>query len=228
MAQTKMIDVVKMLRLQGHDVQYRKRSDGGILITKIDGQSFKLAQGNTLAREIVGVTLSEARKEQLKEIGKTLYKRVKNKETGKYETFTLSPAKRKKIPLTNDLKKLLRKAQRLQKKTKVDAKVTTSKVRYQLMHYGEEEARSKLLERIRYFQGYAYEENVRWLIKRLNAINFNYDLAFDEIIMFIERNMTIIRESYIQEINQVIYNLENEQISVNEAVEDIKTILGMN
>ena len=41
MAQTKMIDVVKMLRLQGHDVQYRKRSDGGILITKIDGQSFK-------------------------------------------------------------------------------------------------------------------------------------------------------------------------------------------
>lgn len=227
MAQTKMIDVVKMLRLQGHDVQYRKRSDGGILITKIDGQSFKLAEGNTLAREIVGVTLSEARKEQLKEIGKTLYGKVKNKDTNKYELVTLTRAQRKKIPLTNDLKKLLRKAQRIQKKTKVDGKVTTSKVRYQLTHYGEEEAKKKILERIRYFQGYAYEENVRWLIRRLSAINYEYDFAFDEIIAFSERNISYIKDSYIEEINQVIYNLENEEISVDETVEDINNILGM-
>lgn len=227
MAQTKMIDVVKMLRLQDHDVQYRKRSDGGILITKIDGQSFKLAQGNTLAREIVGVTLSEARKEQLKEIGKTLYKTQYNKVTKQSETITLTPAQRKKIPLSNDLKKLLRKAQRIQKKTKVDAKVTTSKVRYQLTHFGEEEAKKKILERIRYFQGYAYVDNVKWLIRRINAINFNYDFAFDEIIIFLERNINFIKDSYIEEINQVIYNLENEQISVYEAVEDIQNILGM-
>lgn len=227
MAQTKMIDVVKMLRLQGHEVQYRKRSDGGILITKIDGQSFKLAQGNTLAREIVGVTLSKARKEQLKEIGKTLYKKQYNPATKQTETITLTPAQRKKIPLSNDLKKLLRKAQRIQKKTKVDAKVTTSKVRYQLTHYDEEEAKKKILERIRYFQGYAYEENVRWLIRRLSTINYEYDFAFDEIIAFLERNIAFIKDSYIEEINQVIYNLENEEISVDEAVEDIKTILGM-
>ena len=227
MAQTKMIDVVKMLRLQGHDVQYRKRSDGGILITKIDGQSFKLAQGNTLAREIVGVTLSEARKEQLKEIGKTLYKKQYNPATKQTETITLTPAQRKKIPLSNDLKKLIRKAQRIQKKTKVDAKVTTSKVRYQLTHYGEEEAKKKILERIRYFQGYAYEENVRWLIRRLSAINYEYDFTFDEIIAFLERNISFIKDSYIEEINQVIYNLENEEISVEEAVEDINNILGM-
>lgn len=227
MAQTKMIDVVKMLRLQGHDVQYRKRSDGGILITKIDGQSFKLAQGNTLAREMVGVTLSVARKEQLKEIGKTLYETQYNKVTKQTETITLTPAQRKKIPLSNDLKKLLRKAQRLQKKTKVDAKVTTPKVRYQLTHYGEEETKAKLLERIRYYQGYAYGENVRLLIERLNMANPYYDFAFDEIIMFIERNRNIIMEKMIEKINQVMYNLENKLISVDVAVEDIKTILGM-
>lgn len=227
MAQTKMIDVVKMLRLQGHDVQYRKRSDGGILITKIDGQTFKLAQGNTLAREIVGVTLSEARKEQLKEIGKTLYKTQYNPATKQVETYTLTPAQRKKIPLTQDLKKLLRKAQRLQKKTKVDAKVTTSKVRYQLTKYGEEEAKTKLLERIRYYQGYAYTENVRWLIRRLNAINYDYDFAFDEIIMFLERNINFIKDSYINEINQVIYALEEGTIEIEFAIDKIKSILGM-
>lgn len=227
MAQTKMIDVVKMLRLQGHDVQYRKRSDGGILITKIDGQSFKLAQGNTLAREIVGVTLSEARKEQLKEIGKTLYKKRYNPATKQTEIITLAPAQRKKIPLSNDLKKLIRKAQRIQKKTKVDAKVTTSKVRYQLTHYGEEEAKKKILERIRYLQGYAYKENVWWLIRRLSAINYEYNFAFDKIIAFLEINISFIKDSYIEEINQVIYNLENEEISVEEAVEDMNNILGM-
>ena len=227
MAQTKMIDVVKMLRLQGHNVQYRKRSDGGILITKIDGQSFKLAQGNTLAREIVGVTLSEARKEQLKEIGKTLYKKRYNPVTKQTETITLAPAQRKKIPLSNDLKKLIRKAQRIQKKTKVDAKVTTSKVRYQLTHYGEEEAKKKILERIRYLQGYAYVDNVKWLISRLNRVNPYYEFAFDEIIMFLERNLTNIKDEMIEKVNNVMYDLDEGRILLEDAVEDINNILGM-
>lgn len=225
MAQIKMIDVVKMLRLQGHDVQYRKRPDGGILITKLDGQSFKLAQGNTLAREIVGVTLSTARAEQLKEIGKTLYEQVKNKETGKYETITLSPAKRKKIPLTSDLKKLLRKAQRLQKKTKVDAKITTSKVRYQYMKYGEEVAKEVVNERIKYFQGYAYSENVRALINRVNMANPAYDYKFNFLIEYLQANFDRVREAWISKINNAFYKLEQGAISVDVAIRYIKIII---
>nr|DAH14342.1 MAG TPA: hypothetical protein [Caudoviricetes sp.] len=226
MAQIKMIDVVKMLRLQGHDVQYRKRPDGGILITKLDGQSFKLAQGNTLAREIVGVTLSEVRKEQLKEIGKTLYKKQYNPQTKQVEKITLSPAKRKKIPLTSDLKKLLRKAQRLQKKTKVDAKVTTSKVRYRLSHYGEAEAREMLTQRIRYYQGYAYSENVRWLIKRIESINYEYDFQFDFFIEWLQANFNEVKESMISKVNNIIYELEKGTIKVEVAIQYLHNLIG--
>lgn len=57
--------IVKQLRQEGHKVSYRRRSDGGILITKIDAQRFSAATGNKVARAYVGESLSENRTIQL-------------------------------------------------------------------------------------------------------------------------------------------------------------------
>ena len=54
-------ELVKALRKEGHKVTYRKRKDGGILIKSIDGQKFKGAKGNLLARQMLGINLSEKR-----------------------------------------------------------------------------------------------------------------------------------------------------------------------
>ena len=96
--------IAKELTAQGHEIRYRVRKDGGILITKIDNQRFTGAKGNALARQLTGQTLSETREIQLvyakvakkwkkgnlpKNVGELSYKRVKKvaKESGKQEVL---------------------------------------------------------------------------------------------------------------------------------------------
>ena len=67
----KTIDLVKQLQVQGYKVTYRVRTDGGILITSINGRKFKAAEGNIRAREILGVELSTRRAMQLRKITRT-------------------------------------------------------------------------------------------------------------------------------------------------------------
>ena len=62
-----MMEVVRQLQAQGHEVDFYVRKDGGILIRKIDGERFPSgASGNARARQLVGASLSEAREKQLK------------------------------------------------------------------------------------------------------------------------------------------------------------------
>ena len=62
-----MMEVVRQLQTQGHEVDFYVRKDGGILVKKIDGERFTTgASGNARARQIVGASISEARISQLK------------------------------------------------------------------------------------------------------------------------------------------------------------------
>ena len=60
--------IATQLQKAGHQITYRTRSDGGILITSIDGQRFKGASGNILARKMTGQELSSSRGMQLRKI----------------------------------------------------------------------------------------------------------------------------------------------------------------
>ena len=66
-------DVVKELKSLGNDVEFVVRADGGIRITKINGQRFKGSKGNQIAREMTGQVLSERRAIQLKRAGKVAH-----------------------------------------------------------------------------------------------------------------------------------------------------------
>ena len=107
-------NVVSKLRQEGYKVTYRVRKDGGVLIKSINGQKFKGATGNTLARQLSGETISESREIQLryatvkrkwirgklptkKNIGDLSYKRTKRvaMEEGKEAVFKYLSEKEK-------------------------------------------------------------------------------------------------------------------------------------
>ena len=63
-----ILEIIKELQASGRIVKYRKRSDGGYIITEINGVKYKAAQGNKVARQIANAPLSEFRSRQLKRI----------------------------------------------------------------------------------------------------------------------------------------------------------------
>lgn len=125
-----VLEIVNKLLQEGHQVSYRVRSDGGILITEINGTHYQGATGNAQARAMVGATISEARRIQLQTI---------KPQKGQ------SPQTRKLPKIEEQLLKDFQKVQRIWKK-KVkpsQGKLTRKKLRWQIEHLGIERAREK-------------------------------------------------------------------------------------
>ena len=141
--------IIDLLINQGHSVTWRKRSDGGYLITTIDGEKYTGASGNVKAREITGQKLSEKRRVQLKRITRP-----------------------KLAPLPKQVKSLQRKINKILKQKEEDGKlhegrVKAKQLRQSLAEVGEEETIAKLHRKLRYQSGYAYEANVDYVIERI-------------------------------------------------------------
>ena len=209
-------ELAELLSEQGYNIKLRKRSDGGYIISKIDGVSFHGASGNIRARQIAGATLSHARAFQLERIRPPKFK---------------SPMSRKKEPLPKSLTSKLRKIQREWRKKHQDIGGTISirGLRYQYEQYGEEEALASLDKAYRYSQGYAYLENVQWLIERLsNLANKLSDREQDivtRIIDKIKQKQMFFKEEWIHEIYQEIYEAEKHSIEVDELERRIDAIM---
>ena len=209
-------DLAELLVEQGHDIKLRKRADGGYIISKIDGVSFKGASGNIKARKITGAELSHARTYQLARIKPP--KKV-------------APMQRKKAPLPEDLVKKLRKVQREWRKTHQDIGGTISMrgLRYQYENYGEEEALASLDKSYRYTQGYAYIENVQWMIERLKQMAGKLDDSeqsiLSRIISKIESRTINFKEEWIHECYQEIYEFEKGQIEIDELERRLNEIM---
>lgn len=200
MQQAKLIDIVKILRLQGRSVQYTKRKDGSIRITRIDSQSYRGSAGNIAAREITGYTLSEARKRQLE--------RIRTPE-GRF-------GNRRKAPLPEAIEKKIRRVQRIWRKNKLQREGYVGKrgTRWTLEHYGEEEALRQLQEQERYGLGLAYTENVNWIINYVNDVIIpkapSEDLEYlFEFTRIISANKESIKESDIAPIHDLLYAYEH-------------------
>lgn len=207
-----LIDIIKELEKTGHSVSYTHRKDGGYVITKLDGQSYKGKTGNAIARMITGATLSHARAVQLKRI---------RTPKGRFGNI-----KRPSIP--EDLKKELQRVQRNWRKTHPDIEGTLSTrgLRYQIQKYGIEKARASLNKAWRYSEGYAYIDNVNFLIERIRMINaWMESPELDELIDYISDHSLDFKEDWIDPINQVLYDLQESVIPVKEAVRKIKLIM---
>lgn len=147
-----MREIASTLQTLGSEVKYRVRKDGGIRITYINGQSYTGSTGNAVARMMVGQKISEARQRQLAKI---------QTPKGKF-------GHKKLDPIPEDVKKEIRRMQRVFKKKGAKAGIPTiRKYRANVKLYGKAEANRLLKQASRYGQGLAYEENVEHLAQRI-------------------------------------------------------------
>lgn len=177
--------VVKILNSQGHNIEYRNRTDGSIIVTAIDGRKTKIVEGNRILRNMAGVPLSEKRKVQTsRNVAEKIIKPIK---------------------ISTRTRDMLSSAKKALEKSNVKMKLTTDRLREHIKLYGENWAYDHTKKLKRYFQGYAYEENVDNL-KNIFEDDFRKSKLRDKIIERIEKNKKKFKERDLQEILEIEYN----------------------
>lgn len=177
--------IVKILNSQGHNIEYRNRTDGSIIVTAIDGRKTKIVEGNRILRNMAGVPLSEKRKAQTsRNVAEKIIKPIK---------------------ISTRTRDMLSQAKKALEKSNVKMKLTTDRLREHIKLYGENWAYDHTKKLKRYFQGYAYEENVDNL-KNIFEDDFRKSKLRDKIIERIEKNKKKFKERDLQEILEIEYN----------------------
>lgn len=194
-------DIVSELQLKGFEIEFRQRSDGGLLITKINGVSFKGASGNTRARQIAGVQLSEA---QIQQREFNVKKYIKN-------------FKKPKEKFDEDLKQKVKRVQRIWRYNKVNGRITMRKAREHFKQEGRKGVEDYLNKMARYGQGFAYDDNVRWLAEYArnvaSGLAANNEMnAYEEYLKLADYIMQIrdtFREAWINPVYSYLYEVRD-------------------
>lgn len=231
----KIIDIVKQLRSKGFHVEYRTRSDYGVLITQIGHRTFKGAKGNIEARSLVGVSLSE---EKIKHLEK-----LQRSRTTKVE--------RSKALLSKELKDAINRVQRMKASAKAKAKrkgqkfdslgtLSRKEIAKQIASgkITEQEALQNAKNIMMRYKGIAYDENIRMLVERLRmfARNVGRESDFDWYISKIEATIgqNKFYDEWIPIINNAIYEAESvirmeqqsgEDFGIEEAISNVANVL---
>ena len=190
-------ELIKELQKLGYKVSSRKRTDGGYLITKIENMTFTGSKGNAYAREILGITMSEAK---MKQLSVNVEKYIKGK---------------KEKTLEYNIKKDLRTTQKLMRKFKAPFRISAKKVKWHLRNYGEAEARSYLSKMRLYAQGVAYEENVMYLANYVEDVamgtnNQTLHTALMTLADTIRSKINMFKEKWINPIYRKMYEIVND------------------
>ena len=183
--------VIDLIEQSGHFVEYKRRSDGGIRITKIDGITYTGSTGNRVAREIAGKPLTE--------------KQVKAREKSRPRV----------APLPKEIKKKIKRVQRIwrkrfgkQSERPPQGKISMKKVRWILKHQGEERLLYGLDKKERYARGFAYVENVEHLIDEIRRCAGIYNSqALYDVADIIEKNKNTFLEENIYPCYEILYDL---------------------
>ena len=194
-------DIVSELQLKGFEIEFRQRSDGGLLITKINGVSFKGSSGNTRARQIAGVQLSEA---QIQQREFNVKKYIKN-------------FKKPKEKFDEDLKQKVKRVQRIWRYNKVNGRITMRKAREHFKQEGRKGVEDYLNKMARYGQGFAYDDNVRWLSEYArnvaSGLAANNEMnAYEEYVKLADYIMQIrdtFREAWINPVYSYLYEVRD-------------------
>ena len=189
-------EIISALRNQGYKVKARQRTDGGWLITKINGKKYSAAEGNKRARDILGVTQTRTRMEQQQ-----------------YNVQRYIRGKKKIKTLDAEMKKELRKVQREWRKHNVKARITSAHVKAHIKESGRIGALEYLKRRRRYGQGFAYEENVyavtsyiQNLCKSLNSVDLIDQI--EDLVNTMNESAGAIKFETLTKIHDMWYDLE--------------------
>ena len=178
-------NIVKNLNKTGHNIIYRVRTDGGIVVTSVDGIKTKIVEGNRIIRNLANAPISKKRFIQTqRNITEKIIKPIK---------------------ISTRTRDMLAQAKKALEKSNVKMKLTTDRLREHIKLYGEEWAYDHTKKLKRYFQGYAYEENVDNL-KNIFEDDFRKSKLRDKIIERIEKNKKKFKERDLQEILEIEYN----------------------
>lgn len=210
----KMIEVVSMLRSQGHQVDIYIRKDGGILVKGIDGQRFpRGAAGNTAARRMAGASLSEARGAQLR--------------------YATRARKLRKPSLDDEVKAEWRRVKKKWNKAFHSQKGKPhpagyfgwNRINRAIKEYGREEALRRIKEAEKYASGLAYSKNVEQLAGFImDAANkYNSD-ALRALSSDLIENAYMIRDEWIYPAYERLYDLNKGQEPAQIA-KDVRKIL---
>ena len=214
-------NIVKILQENNQEVSFYVRKDGGIRITRLNGQTFRGSKGNTIARKLVGASLSEAQIRSLRKLETP-------KGKGSYNL-------RRKEAIDEDVKKKIRKIQSIFRRRKYTGRPTLRGYRYNLKTYGKEEADRLLRQSELYAQGVIYSANVEYIISRFTLLRnklTRYQSAIDEIISKLETMKESMKydPTYIKLVDDKgpLYELEQGRIKPEEAIRRINLILNSN
>lgn len=215
-------DIIKILQETNQEVSFYIRKDGGVRITKLNGQSFRGSKGNAVARRMVGASLSDPQIKMLKRL-----KTPKGK--GTYN-------KRRKEPVDEYTKKTIKRLQYVYRKRGYSGKPTIRGYRYNLKMFGKEEADRLLRQSELYAQGIIYSANVEYLISRFeqiyDKIANKYKGAISNIIVKLHSMKESMRydPTYLALVDDKgpLYELEYGRIPPEEAIRRINQILDNN
>lgn len=205
-------EIIKTLINQGESVKFYQRKDGGFVITKINDTRFQGKKGNAVARTMVGATLSKARKVQLSKIRTA---------KGKW-------GHEKKAPLPEQAQRFLKRLQRLHRKKHdtIEGSLSTKNVRYQIEHYGLEQTMRSLAKREIYMLGYAYPENVDYIIQRIRAnLDKKPNSSMEGVLNEIEAKKYRFLEDWINPLYDELYKWEQGQQSPEQTAQNILAII---
>ena len=216
----KLINLINQMRRDGFKINYRIRTDGGVIITSINGVKFSGAKGNTALRDYAGVKLSTKQEAQRQYNVKKFIKL-----NTEYNT------QRKKVKtLDDDIKKVLRKVQRLWRKSDniQTGNVTARKVKYRLKHFGREEALNYLSRMELRARGIAYPENVEYLATEISkkgksAYALEYSDDFDQLANDVLAKKSTFMDAWIYPSYDALYNCKT-TIQCKKCIDDIRSI----
>lgn len=205
-------EIINALRLAGHKVGARKRTDGGWLITSIDGKSYRGAEGNKRARNMLGVSISEKRVAQMR-----------------YNVSKFIRGKKKTKTLDDKIKSELRKVQRIWKKNKVQGSLNALNVKRHIREFGKKEALKYLSRMKKYGQGYAYDKNVEYLAQYLDDLAQSLDGETQAQLLAlatrIRKKSEFFKEKWIKIIYDLFYEVRNMGYDAAVAKEAIRRTL---
>ena len=204
--------VITDLQKSGYNVSFYKRKDGGIRITRINGETFRGSSGNKKARSIIGVDLSELQSRALSKL-----KTPKGK--GSYN-------KRRKAVLDEYTRERIKKLQKEYRKAeKKEGKPTIRNYRYVMKHYGKEEADRLLGQAQRRIEGLAYIELVDTLIVRIEAdLKKKKSPSMSQALQKIKDNKESFKFVWVWPIFDILYDWEL-GLKGEEAGEEIQAII---
>ena len=209
-----MIEIVRQLQAQGHEVDFYVRKDGGILVKNIDGERYPTgASGNARARQIVGANISEARIQQLKYAARSRGVKKPSLDDEVYKEFAR-------------VKKKWNKAFKSKGgKPHPAGYFGWKRIAYSIKKYGREETLRRIKQAENYASGIAYSKNVQILAMFIKNSGDQYNSPeLTKLSQDLIDNAYSIREEWIEPAYQELYKL-NKGVSPKQVATNTRAIL---